>query len=217
MAKALRTETCTRERLEEIAARPGHTVYQYTNDTPEAIMSGSDQQALAKQIIAHFDMCCERYPNACDESLRERVLNGPGNVRLFQRLFAKTFAAVTRRVVDAEDLAQMDRCRKGLLVMVQTRAESQLNEESKTAAVMHLCMRLAMRDAKPEDLENAQQMRMAGTEAGDAGDGDDGDEGGGARAAELPPVTPLDPMALGDLMVHQGGLPPQVRPRAGRK
>jgi len=167
-------------------------VYEYTNDVPEAIMPPAQQVDTFRAIIAAFDEYCTGATVHSDETLREKVLNNVPRARLFQRLYSKVFACSTVRVLCPEDEARLDKTRKAVMFMLLERAVGEGAEDMKAARVMNTCMRMSMRDAQPEDLENGTKL-----------DKPDGAVQATGQEA-LPQMEPLDRMELGPSSVRQG-------------
>jgi hypothetical protein len=191
--KLLRSEVLASDKLASLANKPGTTVLKYTSETPEAIMPAHQQQRIYKAIVQSFDAACRAYPHESNECIRERLLNARPEVRLFQRLYCKTFAMSTIRAQTDEEKDQLDQIRKTVLLMLHERVAASGNIDQEVASrVMNSCMRLAMRPARPEDLENATSLDGAKIE----------DEATG-EVTDLPPITPIDHHTLGPTVVWQ--------------
>lgn len=192
--RALGKQACTPESLRKLAQeRSDVTVYEYTNDVPEAIMDPKDQVNTYRSVVAAFDEYCTSNPGAADEALRERVLNNVSKARLFQRLYSKVFACSTVRVSTPEEEARLDKTRKAIMFMLIERSVGEGGEDMKAARVMNTCMRMSMRDATAADLESGTKL-----------DKPDGVEDATGQS-ELPQMEPLDRMELGPTSVKQGG------------
>ena len=180
-------------KLASLANSPGTTVLKYTNDTPEAILPAHQQQRIYRAIVQSFDAACRAFPLESTECIRERLLNARPEVRLFQRLFCKTFAMSTIRVRTAEEKDQLDQIRKTVLFMLHERVAAEGNIDGEVASrVMNSCMRLSLRPSQPEDLENAISLDGAKVEDETTGE-----------VSELPPITPIDHHTLGPTTVRQ--------------
>jgi hypothetical protein len=185
----IKQQDLTKEKLAELSKRSDTTVYEYINDTPEAIMNPNDQLQAYRLIVGYFDDCCSRYPTDPDESIRERVLNTVPDGRLFQRLFPKIFAFSTVRVSTPEEEAVLDTVRKAIMIMLLERASTDGDEATRAARAMHNTMRLVTRMCEPKDLENTTTV--------DVGKDADGSQ------RDIPKITPLSRHDLGASSVKQ--------------
>ncbi len=180
------TGTYNETKLRELADNPTNVVYHHVYDTPAEILPPQEQIEVFRAMIAAFDGAAIAFPGACDEALRERVLRND-RVRRFQRLYPSVFASCTYRALTPDMEAELDKYRKGAMVCLTERLAGEGDEDEKGARAMHTGMRLAMRDTKPEDLENGVSLDSAAADAG-------------VNASQM---TPMDRMALGPSTVRQ--------------
>ena len=185
--KPLGTEKLTAAEAQKLADDKTKTVLQYVYDTPEAILASNAQLATYCALLEAFDARCRDDAAADDETLREHVLNRVPGARLWQRLYAKTFANTMQRATTAADEEVLDKTRKAIMVFLVERAKGAGTDEDKAARAQHAALRLALRQAKPEDY--AQGQRLAAPDA--------------ALPAELESLKPMDPRELGPSAVRQ--------------
>lgn len=191
-----RTETCTKERLLELASRPDHTVYEYVNDVAEEVLPPEEQLYLYRAILVGFDAGTHAHPTESDEQLRERVLNASPNVRRFQHLYPKVFASSTVRVGNDKEAERLDCVRYALMLMLLEKAKGEGSEEEIAARAMHHSMRLAMRDTTEEDRQHGTVVK----------------EGEGGVPSGMTRLRPAD---LGHTSVNQLRRRPACVPVAG--
>ena len=171
---------------------------EYTYDKPEAILPPAEQLQTYCALLQAFDATCCDQPEAVDETLREYVLNRVPGARLWQRLYAKTFATTMRRAVTAIDEAALDTDRKAIMVFLVERAKGVGTDEDKAARAQQAALRLTLRAARPEDQQEANAATRLTVAAA----------GGKAApppelAAALESLTPLRREELGPCSVRQ--------------
>lgn len=181
------TEVCTKDRLRQMADKPGVTVYEYVTDTASEIMPPEQQLDTYRAILAGFDAGTFAHPDEDEEHLRERIMAASPAVRKFQRLYAKVFASVTVRVHDSDtERTRLDRVRKAVMLMLLEKVSAEGSEDEVAARVLHHSLRLAMRDATAEDFSQGTVLQH-----------------GKDLPAEASKVTPLHPDDLGASSVKQ--------------
>ena len=181
-------------RLEELSNTPGTSVLRHVYDTPEATMPPAQQEVLYRRIIQGFDAACRMYPAESNECLRERVLNSRPEIRLFQRLYTKTFAMATLRARTPEEEDGLDRVRKAVMFMLASGAKEVEGESAgdREARVLNSCMLMSLREAQPEDYEGSSVLESRTVVDASTG-----------LPRELPDLTPIDHRQLGPSTVRQ--------------
>jgi|LakMenEpi03Aug12_release.lakeMendotaPanAssembly.Ray.scaffolds.fasta_scaffold333090_3 hypothetical protein len=142
-----KTEVVTKDRIAELANKPGNTVYAYTYDTPVERMAPEEQAVVIRQIVLAFDAGTVAFPEATDEALRERVLSFGPRIRAFQMLHPRTFAEITTRVHTAEAVEALDKKRKMAGYMILERACGGGTEEEQAGRVMTKGLQMSLKDS----------------------------------------------------------------------
>ena len=184
LATTARTEACTKDRLRELADKPGNTVYEYVNDKADGYMAPEEQLYIYRAILVGFDAGTHAHPAESDEQLRERILDAAPQARRFQHLYPKVFANSTVRVGSDAEAERLDCVRYALMLMLVEKAKGEGSEEEIAARAMAHSMRLAMRDTTPEDRQHGTVVK----------------EGEGGVPAQM---TRLRPRDIGESSVKQ--------------
>lgn len=143
----VKTEVVTKDRIAELANKPGNTVYAYTYDTPVERMAPDEQAVVIRQIVLAFDAGTVAFPDASEEALRERVLSFGPRIRAFQLLYPRVFAEITTRVHTAEAVEALDKKRKMAGYMILERACGGGSEEEQAGRVMTKGLQMSLKDS----------------------------------------------------------------------
>jgi len=150
----------------------------------DEIMPPDEQIYLYRALLVGFDAGTHAHPHESDEQLRERVMNAAPNVRRFQHLCPRVFAASTVRVASDEEEEQLNRIRYGIMLMLAEKVGAGADEEIAAAHAMSYAMRLSMRDTTEEDKKHGTVVKEG--------------EGGVPNG-----MTPLHPRDIGASSVRQ--------------
>ena len=147
----LATQQIEASRLQGLADDASNVVYEYTHDEPAGVMTPEAQATSLRDIVASFDFLCRKDPDGCDEKLRDQVLTGNRQLRMFQQLYPMVFASITVRAKTPEMVLRLDKVRKLSMMFIMERWKGDGDEETKHARAMHTAMRLSMREASASD------------------------------------------------------------------